>query len=422
MKRKRYVLVGAGSRGTTMFAQPLARDFARTARLEAVCDVNSVRAAYCVSRLPAPVPVFTDYGAMMREVDPDAVVVASRDCTHAQYVTAALKAGKRVYSEKPLCTTAAQCRAILAAAKKSKGLCLVTHNMRYVDATGQIREIIRRGTLGRILRMQFDETLDRCHGADYFRRWHRRMANSGGLLIHKASHHFDLLNWWADSRPAEVRAQGRLVFYGRRGPFRGKRCLGCRHADKCPFYTDFFVREQNREMYRKAESEDGYLRDGCVFDPEIDIYDQMEVLLRYENGIDVAYTLNAYCPYESMRCVIEGEKGRLEYMIYYGTGWKIGGRRLPGIEEHKGESLRLYLAGKGRREVALRGGREGGHGGADPMLRRDFFGRDWDLEPNDRMASVAEAVQAVMVGVAANRAIATGAAVDVQKLLRGSGR
>lgn len=422
MKPMRYALVGAGSRGSSMFARPLAGDFPRTARLVAVCDTNPVRAAYCVARLPAPVPVFTDFAAMMRSVDPDAVAIASRDCTHALYVTAGLQAGKRVYSEKPLCTTAAQCRAILAAARSSAGMCLVTHNMRYGAAAGKIRDIIRRGTLGRILRMQFDETLDRCHGADYFRRWHRRLANSGGLLIHKASHHFDLLNWWAAALPTEVRAQGRLAFYGRNGAIRGRRCLGCRHARQCPFHADLFARDEYREMYRKAEGEDGYYRDGCVFDPEIDIYDQMEALIRYENGIDVSYTLNAYCPYESLRCVIEGEKGRLEYMAHYGTGWSVGGQKLPGVEEHNGQSLRLFVAGKGIRELSLetRGG--GGHGGADPRLRRDFFGRDWQRAPNARMASVGEAVQAVMVGVAANRAIATGAAVDVQRLLRGSGR
>lgn len=417
MAIKKYAVVGAGGRGSGMFAQPLSKEFPKTARVAAVCDANPVRAAYCVAQFPQPVPVYTDFDAMMREVDPDGVVVATRDCTHAQYVIAGLKAGKRVYSEKPLCTTAAQCRAILAAAKRSKGQCFVTHNMRYAAASEQIREIIRDGTLGNVTFMQFDETLDRCHGADYFRRWHRQIANSGGLLIHKASHHFDILNWWAGAKPVEVRAHGRLAFYGRNGAFRGKRCLGCAHARKCQFHADMFAYDVYRDMYQKAEGEDGYVRDGCVFDPAIDICDQMGVLIRYANGIDVSYTLNAFSPYESLRCVIEGSKGRLEYTVQYGTGWAVGGQRLPGVEQHQGETLRLYLPGKGIREVAIRE-QKGGHGGADPRLRAEFFGQDWRRKPSDRMASLEEAVQAVMVGVAANTAIATGKTVDVQRQLR----
>jgi predicted dehydrogenase len=417
MKPKRYVVVGTGGRGTGMFARPLAKDFPRTAELAALCDANGVRAAYCAERLPKPVPVYTDFGKMMRETDPDAVVVATPDCTHAQYVIAGLRAGKRVYSEKPLCTDEAQCRAILAAARRSRGRCFVTHNMRYGAAVTQIREIIRSGALGRVTFMRFDETLDRCHGADYFRRWHRQVANSGGLLIHKASHHFDALNWWAGSQPAEVRAQGRLAFYGRNNPYRGTRCLGCRHAGKCPFHADFFRDETYRRMYREAEHADGYLRDGCVFDRHIDIYDQMGVLVRYANGIEVSYSLTAFCPYESMRVVIEGTAGRLEYDTVYGTGWLAGGQRLPGIEEHTGESLKLFLPGKGIRNVPIRR-QKGGHGGADPALRAEFFG-DWSRPRSDRMASLEEAVQAVLIGAAANRSIATGRPVDVQRLLRG---
>jgi predicted dehydrogenase len=412
-------VIGVGGRGSGMFAQPLSKDFPKHAELVAVCDANRVRAGYCVSRLPRPVPVYTDFATLLREVDPDGIVVATHDCTHARFVIAGLKAGKRVYSEKPLCTTDAQCRAILAAAKRSKGRCFVTHNMRYAAALEQIRDIIRDGTLGTVTFMQFDETLDRCHGADYFRRWHRQTANSGGLLIHKASHHFDILNWWAGAKPAEVRAQGRLAFYGKNGPFRGKRCLGCAHARKCAFHADMFSLDLYREMYRRAEGEDGYLRDGCVFDPAIDIYDQMGVLIRYANGIDVSYTLTAFSPYESLRCVIEGSKGRLEYAIQYGTGWALGGQRLPGVEVHQGESLRLFIAGKGIRTVPIRK-QSGSHGGADPRLRAEFFATDWSRKPSEQMASLDEAVQAVLVGVAANRSIATGRPVDVQRLLLGT--
>ena len=49
--------------------------------------------------------------------------------------------------------------------------------------------------------MHFEWALDTVHGADYFRRWHREKKNSGGLLVHKSSHHFDLVNWWLGDVP-----------------------------------------------------------------------------------------------------------------------------------------------------------------------------------------------------------------------------
>jgi predicted dehydrogenase len=420
MPPKRYAVVGTGNRALGMFCKPLCSDFPETARLVALCDVNLLRAEATAAELPCDVPTFTDFDEMLRETKPDAVVVATRDAAHAGYVVRALDAGLRVISEKPLCTTAEQCRDILAAAKQSPGLCRVTHNARYGAADSLIRKLLRSGRIGTPLFVQFDETLDRCHGADYFRRWHRRKENSGGLLVHKACHHFDCLNWWAGSTPAWVAAQGALRFYGANGPFRGPRCSDCPHTEACAFYADFSQRETYVKLYFQTESADGYHRDGCVFDPEIDIEDQMGVLLRYESGLEVSYTLVAYAPYESQRVIVEGTEGRLEYFGRSATGFALGKAHLPGIEEIATESLKLYLPDEGVVEVPIERA-EGGHGGADPQLRHEFFGREWDAEPTEHMASLDEAVQAVLIGAAANQSIATGQPVHVQSLLNPGG-
>ena len=57
------------------------------------------------------------------------------------------------------------------------------------------------GVIGDVLSVDFHWMLDTHHGADYFRRWHRNKQNSGGLMVHKATHHFDLVNWWLSSVP-----------------------------------------------------------------------------------------------------------------------------------------------------------------------------------------------------------------------------
>src|SRR6185436_18778328 len=77
------------------------------------------------------------------------------------------------------------------------------------------------GELGEIGSVHFEWLLDVRHGADYFRRWHRDKANSGRVLVHKATHHFDLVNWWLGAVPERVYAEGRLFFYGDGGTRHG---------------------------------------------------------------------------------------------------------------------------------------------------------------------------------------------------------
>ena len=67
--------------------------------------------------------------------------------------------------------------------------------------------------IGEVLSVDFHWMLDTRHGADYFRRWHRNKANSGGLIIHKATHHFDLINWLLSSVLETVYATGHFRFY-----------------------------------------------------------------------------------------------------------------------------------------------------------------------------------------------------------------
>ena len=152
---------------------------------------------------------------MLAETRPDAVIVTTVDAWHHHYIVRALDAGCDVISEKPLTTTLDRLKAIDAARRRSGKSLRVTFNYRYAPAYARFRQLIAEGAVGQPLLVDFSWLLDTSHGADYFRRWHREKANSGGLLVHKATHHFDLVNWWIDSLPAQVFALGDLKFYGR---------------------------------------------------------------------------------------------------------------------------------------------------------------------------------------------------------------
>ena len=420
MTAKRYVLVGTGARGLAMYARPLLADFPDTAALVGLCDHNGLRLEAANQMLGTDLPQFTDVREALAALDPDGVIVCTQDHTHAEFIVQALDAGKRVYCEKPLCTTAEQCRRITAAAARSPGEIFVTHNLRYGPVAQKLKELVDEGRIGRPLSFEFEEFLDRNHGADFFRRWHRHRESSGGLLVHKASHHFDTMNWLAGSRPEVVTAMGGLLFYGHNGEMRGERCLDCAHASACDFHVDLGADERAHALYLGTEAEDGYHRDGCVFDPSIDIEDQASVSYTYENGVRVNYSLLAYATYQTMSLVIEGTEGRLEYRAVVDTSFAIGYREVPGMAEMLGETLCYHHPREGR-EVLELPAKKGSHGGGDAVLRADLFARPWDAGGNERMASLDEAVQAVLIGAAANASIAGGGMpVNVQDLLAGA--
>src|SRR5262249_53233987 len=157
------------------------------------------------------------------------------------------------------------------------------------------------GAIGRPLSVDFEWYLDRRHGADYFRRWHRRKENSGGLLITKATHHFDMVNWWLDDEPERVFPLGGRRVYGPVRGERGERCSTCAFTQSCEFFVDLRADPLLNSLYFEAEQHDGYARDRCVYAEEIDIEDTMNLVARYRGGAQLSYSLVAYSPYEGWR-------------------------------------------------------------------------------------------------------------------------
>ncbi len=421
--KKRYILAGTGSRGLGMFGKPITfgEDLEGHGEIVGFCDSSPARMAFGRKWLEKPedFPCSVDLGEVASQVECDGVIVATMDSAHAGYIVKALELGKRVFCEKPVCTDAAQVRAILAAEEASDANVLVTHNVRYGPAFDTIKKTVESGLIGDLLFVEYNDFLDRSHGADYFRRWHGLKACSGGLAIHKSSHHYDILNYIVGSFGKTMYATGGTEFYGKAGPHRGARCSGCEHAEKCEFHADLFESEVTIGLYRDAEADSGYLRDGCVFREEITAEDNFHSVFDYENGVRGVYTLVAYCPFEGYRVVFSGSKGRLEYHTLGSADWAPGENATPGISGDASSSLRAFLPGEGIRAVEIPKV-EGGHGGADPALRRDFFINSWKSdERSPRMASLMEGCQAVLMGAAVNISIAEGRSVDVQELLEG---
>jgi len=285
----------------------------------------------------------------------------------------------------------------------------VTFNYRFAPPATAIRKIIADGLLGDVVTVDMHWPLDLVHGASYFRRWNRMRANTGGLQVHKSTHHFDLINWWIQDEPVSVVAQGSLAIYGRNGPFRSKRCLGCPHKDRCRFFWDITASEHCMKFYAAAEKETGYLRDACVYDNAIDIEDNYSLLVNYKRGARLTYSLQAWAPWEGYRLAVQGKQGRLEYLeVHNTTDWSITNK----------EGIRVML-NDGSSAVHQPPKPVGGHGGGDERLLKMLF-EEGHPDPMGHMASSTDAARSILVGVAATRSMQhNGAWVKIADLLKG---
>jgi predicted dehydrogenase len=424
--RTRYAIVGTGSRAT-MYVDAICGTHARHAELAALCDTSSVRVAYHNSRLASQfhhdeVPGYDagEFARMLAEQHPDVVIVTTVDAYHHLYIVAALEHGCDVVSEKPMTTDDDKVAAILAAAERTGRRVRVTFNYRYSPAYTRLRQLVADGAIGVPLLIDFSWLLDTSHGADYFRRWHREKPMSGGLLVHKASHHFDLANWWIGDWPQTAFAMGSLSFYGRdaaaaRGEFYAySRYTGQDGTD--PFALDLQRSPMLRGLYHEAENESGYVRDRNVFGDNISIEDTMAVTARYRRGALLSYSLVAYSPWEGLRVAITGDKGRVE--LYERHGEHVIERDPTGTggghaDADPPRSIRLFPMFSAPVDVEIPAG--GPHGG-DALMLEQIFDPGAPPDPDGRMATHLDGAAAVLLGTAANRSIATGLPVSLDQL------
>ncbi|MFC2076599.1 Gfo/Idh/MocA family protein [candidate division KSB1 bacterium] len=285
----------------------------------------------------------------------------------------------------------------------------VTFNARYGPTARKIKEILMTGEIGEIESVDYNWFLDVYHGADYFRRWHGLKRFSGTLLVHKATHHFDMMNWWLDREPDEISAYGKLVKYGANGPFRGVNCRKCSHKDKCRFYWDITGDDFNMKLYVGCEDVDGYYRDGCVFREDIDIYDTMALRVKYAGGIHMTYSLNAFMPYEGYRIGFNGSEGRLDVRSYQRQPWDVEDAaeiKLTKIFAKKGEPKDIPVARVG-----------GAHAGADPQIKDMILKPELPDPLNQRAGSRAGAMS-ILLGIAARKSIEEGRLIRVNDLVK----
>ncbi|MGF7149889.1 putative dehydrogenase [Sphingomonas zeicaulis] len=424
-RRKRYASIGVGSRNR-MYQQAIWGPHKAHAQLVAAVDVNPGRLALVgrfAAEKGAAAPaayLASDFDKMIREQKPDMIIVTTPDSFHDDYLVRALEAGCDVLTEKPMTTTAAKAQRILDAVKRTGRHIRVTHNYRYAPYRSQVKELLMAGEIGDVLSVDFHWLLNTSHGADYFRRWHSTKAISGGLMIHKASHHFDLVNWWLSDMPVEVQATGKRDFYtpemarrfGLSRPH--QRCHTCPEANACSFHMNLQADAGLKALYLDNEKYDGYFRDQCVWRPSVDIEDTMNVIVKYQGGATLSYSLNAFNAWEGYTIAFNGTKGRLEHVVIEQAG--ISG--LNGSSMGDAIQTRIIPMRGDPRDITPATG-SGGHGGGDTVMLAEIFDPTAVADSLLRRADERAGAASVLIGVAANRCFETGQPVKIADLVTG---
>ena len=425
----KLAMVGTGARGTSMWGRDLMRRYPDRIEFVGLCDMNPGRVEAGKEIIGTNCPTYSDlknpmsaFEKMIRETKPDLAIITTVDATHNEYIVRSMELGVNVLTEKPMTTDEKKIQQVLDVEKKTGLKTRVGHNARYSPHCARLWELLRANEIGEITSVNLNWYLDTSHGADYFRRWHRLVEKSGSLLVHKACHHFDLLNWLIDSDPESVYALGSLDFYGKNGPYRAENCRTCQHTRECKFYFQLErpsmsaemrsaagVTAQNdadpyKRLYIDCEKYDGYYRDGCVFKNDINIFDKMAATIKYANGVQVAYSLTAYSPYEGYRIAFNGTKGRID-------AWVQQSNPTQDVDYNeiilfKNFSKRQYI------QVPVD---SSAHGGSDNLLRDQIF-IPGTPDPYKQCAGTRDGAFSCLIGIAARNSIGTGLPVKIADL------
>ena len=375
----RCVVIGLGNRG--MWLGRLAQSLGDSEIAWAI-DQSEERVAEAVKVFGREAQGATDISAALLDPNVDAVFVTVPDYLHREIAESAFRAGKHVFLEKPLATTAADAKAILSAWQQSGRVLQLGYVLRQAPFYAAIKETLRRGLLGPVRIASLAEQLDVRHGGTFMRRWHAQSSKSGGLIVHKGCHDLDIICWLLDGWPRRVSSFGGLDTFA--GPAPAPFCSQCGRRDVCP-YVDNGLHE--RRTPDEATDPTAYGLDRCVFRADKDIVDNQVVSFVLDNGVRGTFYLGMQGPLRSERRItLIGDDARLD-------GIFEDGRFTVTFTDPKRKPLLWSADARSR----------GGHGGGDRITMLEFLNACAGRAPAPVVDSQ-EAIRGLIFALAAERA------------------
>ncbi len=203
MSSVRFGIVGFGMMGLEHLQNLAVVD---GAELVAVADPDARQRDLARAKGVAENGLYDDHRAMLEQAGVDAVVIASPNHTHIDVLRDCLGTDKHLLIEKPLCTTMEDCREVEHLAADHRGVLWVGMEYRYMPPVARLIDEIRGGTVGRLRMLAIRE-----HRFPFLPKvgdWNRFARNTGGTLVEKCCHFFDLMNFITGAEPVRVYASG----------------------------------------------------------------------------------------------------------------------------------------------------------------------------------------------------------------------
>jgi predicted dehydrogenase len=367
--RYRFNVIGAGTMG---------QEHIRVTNLEGRATIHGVfdpeplsvanaKASHALQS-KEPLEVYETLEEACTDPAVDGLIICTPNFTHIDVVRAVASSGKHILVEKPVATTIADAYEIAQIASAHEGIFQVGLQYRYKAIYAEaIHEALTRQTLGEIKTVSMVE--HRMPFLDKVGQWNKFARMSGGTLVEKCCHYFDLINLFAQSRPKRVFASGSMAV-----------------------------------NFREFESEQG----------KADILDNAMVVIEYENGVRGSFSLAMFLPMFYEEAVICGDIGRLR--AFENCDFLPGTSLKSGIEIYGGETYPSRMTTPSYPLVI----EESGHNGAT-FFEHVHFVDDIDRGRSGDGPSAMDAFWSVVVGAAAEKSAASGEVVEIEGLLKESG-
>jgi len=219
-KRIRMGIIGIGNRAKAHIA--MTKALADRCRVTATCDIIPDRAREGAQLVGGDVKTFTKHKDLVTAGICEAVIISTPNYTHKEIAVDSLNAGLHVLCEKPMATSLADAREMVAAVNKTGLTFGIGQQMRYAGIYRKVKELLKSGAIGDLKyvwaeefrsdwkRLYDDPEENAKKNWRYFRKY------SGGSLVEKTCHDFDILGWLIDNEPQRVIATGGTSFYSGR--------------------------------------------------------------------------------------------------------------------------------------------------------------------------------------------------------------
>jgi len=228
-----------------------------------------------------------------------------------------LRSGKKVYLDKPIAQNMEDSIAIMQEELQTGNSLIMGFTRRYETPWRKAFSLVQEGEIGQLQMIQVRAIIPY---DVYAHTWHRRREWSGGALNDKASHHFDAINWFAQSRAGRLSAFGGQAVY-KPDPAAPVRCSQC--TRECHYRVEAKPSQNLTAQYQDVlaaegdswsqETEEIYRVDNCVYLPGSDIKDHAIVQIAYENGVVASLFWSIFGPHADDQETLElvGSNGRI---------------------------------------------------------------------------------------------------------------